>query len=1307
MKKLFLIFMILLLCYSVKSYSQIFTSVDAAKKIAGTSVVAFEKDRDLPVYIKMKQGNEINFNNWQPWIFKALGLSPEMGFMLTNTQKDQQGELHYRYVQTYNNIEIFGTDFIIHTRNGQVFSFNGKIIPSVNSVNINSLKENQALSSALLYVNAEKYKWEIPGEESFLKESTGNPSATFYPTGMLFYVPVQNGSALSYKLSYRFDIYASKPLKRSYVFVDAQSGEILKDINRIHVTNVLGTAVTKYSGTQPIMTDSTGVGSYRLRETSRGNGIETYNLQTSTNYGSAVDFTDTDNYWNNVNTAQDEIASDAHWGAEMTYDYYYNTFGINSIDDNGLKLVSYVHYDVNYDNAFWDGTRMTYGDGDGATYHAFTALDICGHEITHGLDEKTANLNYQDESGALNEGFSDIFGTCIEKYAKPATANWTMGEDIGTIIRSLAAPKLYACPNTYQGAYWYTGTQDNGGVHTNCGVVGYWFYLLAHGGSGTNDNSVPYNITGLGMNSAAQIAYRTLTVYLTNTSNYADTRYYSILAAIDLFGPCTNEVEIVANAWYACGVGGAYDSTVVANFSPSFTTFCDTSATVHFTNNSANSNVFLWDFGDGNTSTDINPDHTYNSFGYFTVTLISSGGSCGKDTIVMTNIISVDSLNPCSHIMPQTGTAAAQTECSGLLFDSGGTGNYQDNTNSTITIQPPGASTITLTFSTFSFENGYDFLKIYDGANQSSPLIGSYTGTSLPNGGTITSTYGAITIVQTSDMALNDSGFVLQWQCNYPTTPPVTNFKVGDTLSCSGDVQFTDLTLNGPITWHWDFGDSDTSILQHPLHSYLNDGAYSITLITTNSLGADTLTKPMYVTVDKPETPVTTSAWRCDPGSVTLTGSGGTSLNWYDAPVGGNLVFVGNTFVTPHLNSTTIYYVQDVIPVVSKYVGPANNTIGSGGYSTSPSSRYEKFDCYTPVMIASVLVYSDSSFVRTITLSDSSGTVIQDTAIFISDTTMRINLNFNVPVGTGLRLGLGSGSGSHLYRNQNGAVYPYLLQDILSITGSSSFSPNAYYYFYDWEITGGQCSSSRVASVANIQIPASLITPSGNIEICVGNSVTLTSIPEDSYLWSPGGETTQSIVVNAAGDYFVHVTDSICSSSDTVHVSVVNAVPTAAFTYSVNSLMVTFTNTSTSGSSYIWDFGDGNTSLLTDPTHTYSVSGTYSVTLITENACGADTTVIAITVTTGVKENSENLKFTIYPNPSDGLFNVDISGSLVEGRINYSIYDIIGKLIQSGTVVSVNGESHGVIDISSISKGIYFIRLSNNSMNITQKIVLK
>lgn len=488
--------------------------------------------------------------------------------ILKNSERDGLGFEHFRYQQTYRGIPVENTMYVMHVKGGNIVMENGKWVKDFNPglIPSPSISKDAALNKAMAFVGASKYKWQLPAEEAFLKREQNNPAATFYPKAeLVFYSGEEEIMPSQLRLAYKLDIYAQLPLSRQIVFVDATDGKILGRRELIHTTNATGTAITAYSGTQTITTDFTGT-TYRLRETGRGNGINTYNMKNAgTNYAAAVDFTDADNTWNNVNANKDQYATDGHWGTERTYDYYLTKHNRNSVDNAGFALNSYVHtnlvafgYGDNV-NAFWDGSRMTYGDGN-ATYSPLTALDICGHEITHGVTERTSNLNYSGQSGAMNEGFSDIFGTAIEFFGKPGTANWLIGEDIGAAFRSMSNPNQFSQPDTYLGTYWYTGSADNGGVHTNSGVLNFWFYLLTQGGSGTNDIGSVYTVTGIGMDAAAAIAYRTNTVYLTATSNFASARTAAIQAATDLYGAGSAQVIATTNAWYAVGVGAAYNS---------------------------------------------------------------------------------------------------------------------------------------------------------------------------------------------------------------------------------------------------------------------------------------------------------------------------------------------------------------------------------------------------------------------------------------------------------------------------------------------------------------------------------------------------------------------------------------------------------------------------------------------------------------------------------------------------------------------------------------------------------------------------
>lgn len=271
-----------------------------------------------------------------------------------------------------------------------------------------------------------------------------------------------------------------------------------------------------------------------------------------------------------ANTANPAL--DAHWGIERTFDYYQTELNRNSYDDNGGLVINYV-------NGVWPSllsqnnaaampspyNSMVYGMGDGVNTNPFIAIDVTGHEFTHMVVGHNGNggLDYEGESGALNESFADIFGTCVEHFAKPTTANWTMGEEVyigNNYMRSMANPKLRQNPGTYGGDYWADPTDmnnDNGGVHINSGIQNKWFYLLCEGGSGTNDNGYNYNVTAITMTKAEKIAYRNLTQYLTSTADYQDAYTGSLQATLDLYGNDTNAVEykMVREAWYAVGLG--------------------------------------------------------------------------------------------------------------------------------------------------------------------------------------------------------------------------------------------------------------------------------------------------------------------------------------------------------------------------------------------------------------------------------------------------------------------------------------------------------------------------------------------------------------------------------------------------------------------------------------------------------------------------------------------------------------------------------------------------------------------------------
>ncbi|MEZ4777187.1 MAG: M4 family metallopeptidase [Bacteroidia bacterium] len=479
--------------------------------------------------------------------------------------QDQLGFTHEKFQQYYQGIKVEGATYTAHMKNGSIKLLSG-YFADIKDVSVTpGISESTALSTALGYVGATRYMWQ---ESAQTGQSTGE-----MPQGELVLLPDMDGRAPA-RLAWKFDIYAVEPLYRAYVFIDATNGQFITEHARIHHTNVAASGASLYNGTVTFTADQTAATSFRLRQTAMGSGIETYSLNNGTNYTAATDITSTSSTFTGKATGVQ-----AHYGAEQTYLYYLNAHGRNSYNGTGGVLRSYVSYSNNYVNAYWDGTRMTYGDGNGTSYGPLVSLDITGHEISHGVTEYSANLVYQRESGALNESFSDIFGEMVEYTALQAlnggTNDWLMGDDIGIggsgALRSMSNPGLYGDPDTYGGANWGTPncgtpTQSNDYcyVHSNSGVQNKWFYVLAMGESGTNDIGSVYSVTGIGRTKAAAIAYRNLTVYLSSSSTFANARAGSIQAAIDLYGAGSAEEIATTNAWYAVGVGNEYGNTSVS-----------------------------------------------------------------------------------------------------------------------------------------------------------------------------------------------------------------------------------------------------------------------------------------------------------------------------------------------------------------------------------------------------------------------------------------------------------------------------------------------------------------------------------------------------------------------------------------------------------------------------------------------------------------------------------------------------------------------------------------------------------------------
>jgi bacillolysin len=500
------------------------------------------KQQNPSIYMKADKGAKLEPVEFVEENKSQLKLiNPGKSLKVKSEEKDKLGMKHVRLQQTINGVPVEGAEMVVHyNQDGSVKSVNGQYNNTVAGKEINTQPDISAENALEL-----------------AKESVSAPGQfETEPVTELVLYPFNDEEYLAYKVNVNF---LGEHPGNWYVYVDAKTGSVVDKYNGLMHAGEY--SASKGSGLG-VKGDHRVLNISHQNEAGSKQGSTFYLYDSSLENAEGIFTYDFKNQWRSSSTRLpgDLFASkdaawtsdyeragvDAHYNSEKVYNYFLNEHGRNSIDGNGMAIISTVHYGDKYNNAFWNGSQMTYGDGDGEFMISLSAgLDVAAHEMTHGVTNTSSNLKYRFQSGALNEAFSDIFGALIDED------DWELGEDImgetavdggRDALRSLSDPSRFPVGSAYvaygngEGMYpkhmdeYYELplNLDNGGVHINSSIINHAAYLTGE---------------QIGKHKLGQIYYRALTVYLTPDSNFSDARNALLQSADDLYGADSAEYK--------------------------------------------------------------------------------------------------------------------------------------------------------------------------------------------------------------------------------------------------------------------------------------------------------------------------------------------------------------------------------------------------------------------------------------------------------------------------------------------------------------------------------------------------------------------------------------------------------------------------------------------------------------------------------------------------------------------------------------------------------------------------------------------
>jgi bacillolysin len=460
-----------------------------------------------------------------------LGMAdPDSDMDLARQWQDPLGSRHFRYQQQVAGIPVWGREALVHVDgNDTVYLYQGHTVKSAAQTTANTAQINA--DEAFLAAQADLGGTAVASADN--------------PDQLVYYPESEDDLVLCYQIAVETDL-----ADRWWYFIDAASGEVVHRISRVADTVESASGSSLLGVTRSFNAWLDG-GTYYLVDPTIPDAAYDDPVASISAKGNLYVFDarngESDLYYiasTSATSGWDPAGVSVIYNIEQVYDYYKDTHGRDGIDNANMNYQAVVHLKQNYANAFWNGTFLVFGDGDNQTFSNLAAsLDITAHEIQHGVTEFTAGLIYENQSGALNEAYSDIFACMVDRD------DWTVGEDVTLVspgfLRDLAHPEngLDPLPTKMSEYRNMPVDEDHGGVHINMSIPSRAAYLIAEGltteGLGT----------AIGRDKTERIFYRALTTYLTASSNFADGRSATIQAAEDLYGAGSAEVTAVGAGW--------------------------------------------------------------------------------------------------------------------------------------------------------------------------------------------------------------------------------------------------------------------------------------------------------------------------------------------------------------------------------------------------------------------------------------------------------------------------------------------------------------------------------------------------------------------------------------------------------------------------------------------------------------------------------------------------------------------------------------------------------------------------------------